>query len=120
MGHSAGAHLASAAVLLDDGPQTAVDGLVLVSGVYDIVQAIAVDSHGDIVVIGYGKGQNLGNIRLCKFSPEGDLRWGKDIDGGADDAGYGVAIMADDRIVACGRMSTENANGDAWLAVFSP
>ena len=45
MGHSAGAHLASAAVLLDDGPQTPVDGLVLVSGVYDIVQAIDVDSE---------------------------------------------------------------------------
>lgn len=84
-------------------------------------QSIAVDSQGDVVVIGYGTGpKNLGNIRLCKYSPEGDLRWGKDIDGGGDDAGYGVAIMADDRIVACGRMFTEDTNGDAWLAVFAP
>ena len=44
MGHSAGAHLASAAVLLDDGPRVAVDGLVLVSGVYDIVRAVEFDS----------------------------------------------------------------------------
>jgi hypothetical protein len=83
-------------------------------------QSIAVDSQGDIVVIGYGNGNNFSNIRLCKYSPEGDLRWGKDIDGGGDDAGYGVAIMADDRIVACGRMFTKDAGNDAWLAVFSP
>lgn len=82
--------------------------------------SIAVDSQGDVVVIGYGPGQNLGNIRLCKYSAEGTLRWGKDIDGGGEDAGYGVAIMPNDRIVACGHMWTENAGYDAWLAVFAP
>jgi len=44
MGHSAGAHLASAAVLLDDGPHVDVDGLALVSGVYDIARAVEFDS----------------------------------------------------------------------------
>jgi acetyl esterase/lipase len=47
MGHSAGAHLASAAALLPEasgGPGADVDGLVLVSGVYDIANAVAVDS----------------------------------------------------------------------------
>lgn len=42
MGHSAGAHLASAAALLGDAD---VDALALVSGVYDIPQAIRLDSQ---------------------------------------------------------------------------
>ena len=45
MGHSAGAHLASAAVLLDSGPHVDVDALVLVSGVYDIKRAVDFDSE---------------------------------------------------------------------------
>ncbi len=42
MGHSAGAHLASAAALIGDAD---VDALALVSGVYDIPQAVFVDSE---------------------------------------------------------------------------
>lgn len=44
MGHSAGAHLASAAAVLEGGPKVEVDALVLVSGVYDIEQAVRFDS----------------------------------------------------------------------------
>ncbi len=40
MGHSAGAHLASAAPLLDGGPRTAVDGMVLLSGLFDIENGV--------------------------------------------------------------------------------
>lgn len=45
MGHSAGAHLAAAAALLPSGPEVDVAGLALVSGVYDIQQAAALDSE---------------------------------------------------------------------------
>jgi len=84
--------------------------------------AAAIDSQGDIVVIGRGAGAIGTNIRLCKFSADGDLRWGKDIDGGlADDRGHAVAILPDDRIVATGRMwAGETERSDAWLAVFTP
>jgi acetyl esterase/lipase len=43
MGHSAGAHLAASAALLTEGPQTEVDGLVLLSGIFDIEGAVALD-----------------------------------------------------------------------------
>lgn len=82
---------------------------------------IAIDTQGDIVVIGDGPAKGGTNIRLCKFSPDGELRWGKDIDGGfGDDFGYAVAIAGDDRIVAGGSVLTGPNNSDAWLAVFSP
>ncbi len=62
------------------------------------------------------------NIRLCKFSAEGELRWGKDLDSGlGDDRGLSVAILPDDRIVASGHMwGGEEERTDAWLAVFTP
>ena len=45
MGHSAGAHLVSAAPLLPVGPQTAVDAMILDSGIFDIENGIASDSE---------------------------------------------------------------------------
>jgi acetyl esterase/lipase len=45
MGHSAGAHLASAAPLLPNGPLTDVDAMLLISGLFDIENGIAADSQ---------------------------------------------------------------------------
>ncbi|MCY1070166.1 hypothetical protein OV090_35815 [Nannocystis sp. RBIL2] len=82
---------------------------------------VAIDSQGDVVVIGDGPGGTGTNIRLCKFTSDGKLRWGKDIDGGfGPDRGYSVAIDASDRIVAGGAMMSEVLVDDPWLAVFSP
>ncbi|MFZ6178496.1 hypothetical protein [Nannocystis pusilla] len=82
---------------------------------------VAIDSQGDVVVIGDGPGGTATNIRLCKFTSDGKLRWGKDIDGGfGPDRGYTVAIDASDRIVAGGAMMSEVLVDDPWLAIFSP
>lgn len=88
----------------------------------DIGKAVAVDSQGDLVVIGGGQGMFGRNIRLCKFTAEGKLRWGKDLDGGSgDDIGLAVAVLPDDRIVAAGSMwGGDDVRTDAWLAVFTP
>jgi acetyl esterase/lipase len=47
-GHSAGAHLAASAALLTDGPQTPVDGLIVLSGLYDIETAFELEQK-DVV-----------------------------------------------------------------------
>lgn len=83
---------------------------------------VAVDSQGDVVVIGFGPGAVKLNIRLCKFTSEGVFRWGKDLDSGlGDDHGFEVTILPGDRIAAVGSMWSDGENyDDAWLAVFSP
>lgn len=84
-------------------------------------KGVAVDSQGDVVVIGFGPGVVADNIRLCKFTADGELRWGQDLDGGVgDDRGFAVAILPGDRIAAVGTKGGEQTDTDAWLAVFSP
>lgn len=86
-------------------------------------RAVAIDSQGDIVAIGDGDGDggNGPNIRLCKFSAEGSLRWAHDIDGGfGTDRGYAVAIASNDHIVVGGWITTGANSSDAWLAMYSP
>ncbi|MCY1062752.1 DUF4215 domain-containing protein [Nannocystis sp. SCPEA4] len=84
-------------------------------------RAVAVDGQGDVIAIGYGPGQTATNIRLCKFSGEGVLRWGKDLDGQfGHDLGHAVTVLADGRIVAAGVMAGEGEDPDAWLAMFAP
>ena len=91
------------------------------SCIADVVGAVTVDRAGDVVAIGDGLTNGDRNIRLCKFSPEGTLRWGLDIDGGQGiDVGAAVATLPDDRIVAAGRMSGDAQEFDAWLAVYAP
>lgn len=81
---------------------------------------VAVDSQGDIVVIGDGPGSTGTDIRVCKFSPTGELRWGKDIDGGVgDDNGFTVAIGPMDRIFVGGSVQAQGDTDD-WLAVYAP
>lgn len=83
---------------------------------------LAVDSlTGDVVVIGDGPGGKGSNIRLCRFSEEGALRWAKDIDGGyGDDLGFAVAIAPSGQIVAGGSMMSATMARSPWLALFTP
>ncbi|MEZ4430117.1 MAG: hypothetical protein R3A51_20750 [Nannocystaceae bacterium] len=81
---------------------------------------IVIDSQGDIVVVGYGEGQNNTNVRLCKLTPEGALRWGLDIDGGVgDDLAYSLAIAEGDVILVAGGLRGDGQT-DAWLAAYAP
>lgn len=81
---------------------------------------IAIDGNGDIIVIGDGTGDNDLNIRLCKFAPDGALRWARDIDRGGLDLGYAVAVLPSNQIVAGGAIQTQDNGLDGWLAVYSP
>jgi cysteine-rich repeat protein len=82
---------------------------------------LVVDAAGDVVVIGDGPGGKGKNIRLCRFSADGALRWGKDIEGGyGDDLGFAVAIAPSGQIVAGGSMTGETTVRSPWLALFSP
>lgn len=77
---------------------------------------VAVDSQGDVIVVG----SDSGDVRICKFTAEGALRWDREIDGGVGiDIGKGVALMPDDRIIVAGQVENGQVP-DAWLAMFTP
>jgi cysteine-rich repeat protein len=87
----------------------------------EVGRAVAVDKQGDVVVIGYGPGDIATNVRLCKFSSDGALRWGKDLEGGfGHDLGHAVTVLDDGRIVAAGVMGQPGEAADGWLAMFAP
>lgn len=84
---------------------------------------LAVDPRdGAIVAIGDGPGSGSDNIRLCKFTPEGALLWGKDIDGEGhgDDSGWAVTVLPTGVIVAAGAVIGGLGTQDAWIAAFRP
>lgn len=86
-----------------------------------IGRSVAVDSNGDIVVIGDGPGKVGRNIRVCKLGPDGSLKWGKDVDGEVgDDLGYSIAVDAKNRVVAGGGLLVAQGQFDGWLAVYAP
>lgn len=103
---------------VNEGGATAWDSQACVG---EVGRAVAVDKQGDVVVIGYGSGDIETNIRLCKFSSEGALRWGKDLEGGfGHDLGHAVTVLDDGRIVAAGVMAQAGGEADGWLAMFAP
>lgn len=84
-------------------------------------RAIAIDKQGDVVALGDGPGAVGTDIRLCKFTFEGELRWSKSVDGGfGDDRGYALGLTEQDHIVVGGWTGTTDAKADAWLAMYTP
>lgn len=88
----------------------------------NVGRALAIDSQGDVVMVGDALGATKLDIAVYKFSAEGKLRWSRLIDGGAgEDLGRAVAILPDDRIAVAGHMWRAGSNDqDAWLGVYSP
>jgi len=85
-------------------------------------RALAVDAQDQsIVAIGQGDGDVGRNIRICKFTPEGSLLWGDDVDSGlGDDRGWSVDILDSGVIVAAGDIMGADARTDGWVAAYSP
>lgn len=84
-------------------------------------RAVAVDSNGNYVVIGDGEGAVGANVRLCKFTPDGALLWGQDIDSGVgDDRGYSVDVLPSGQIVAVGAFAAGPTDRDGWIAIYAP
>jgi hypothetical protein len=84
-----------------------------------VAHSIAVDSAGDVVIVGVLAGtaslgdkmipsdvDMKGDAFVAKLNPEGAVQWVKTYGAEGDDAAIGVAIGADDAIVVVGRFST--------------
>ena len=75
--------------------------------------AVAVDSHGRIVVVAEGGHPNLGGGRwIAKYHPDGEVLWVVEEDEGE---ARDVSIGDDDQVVVCGRTETQG-----WIGVYAP
>ncbi len=77
-------------------------GTQIGSAGYDIANAVATDSAGNIYITGYTTGALFGPISsgaadtfVAKYSPAGVLIWGKEFDNGANATTIGYAIALD-------------------------
>lgn len=95
------------------------------------VRAVALDKTGDILAIGDQESEipqiSKRDVRLCRFSQGGWLRWGKTHLGtyaSGSDMGRSVAVLPSGPVVAGGSLivgpSGKGYERDAWLAVYSP
>lgn len=106
-------------------------------GSAQIVYDVAIDAHGDIIVVGYGQScyqnERLGSAGLdacvMKMRRDGVVRWSKAIgDDNGSDIAYAVAIAADGTIYVAGDTQSTEFEGtpalgggyDGWIAAFDP
>ncbi|MBK6918059.1 MAG: hypothetical protein IPH07_11720 [Deltaproteobacteria bacterium] len=86
-------------------------------------QGVAVDSQGNVVVVGYiVDALDNPDIWLRKYDPAGVEIWTTVLDPsmGADDRGYGVAIDADDNIGVVGDVGVGQTSSDIFIAKLDP
>src|SRR5581483_7324622 len=96
------------------------------NGSDDGARAVAIQSDGKIVVIGFSDANRDFDFALARYNPDGslDTSFGGDGKvltdfGGSDDEAFGVAIQADGRIVAAG-FSDVNRDFDFAIVRYNP
>ncbi|MGB1276952.1 MAG: hypothetical protein ACPG77_14505, partial [Nannocystaceae bacterium] len=84
---------------------------------------IAVDSVGDVVVVGEEfKLVENANIFVRKYTNDGDIVWTKTFHGdpAGDDRGRAVAIDSEDNIIAVGHTFKNGEDQNVWIRKYSP
>ncbi len=91
------------------------------AGSADFAWDVAVDSLGDIYVVGYEVTVNDGdNAWIARYSADGERLWSHSLDSGAngDEYAVAVAIDPDDNPVIVGTEPSLFANRGAWVKGF--
>jgi uncharacterized delta-60 repeat protein len=86
--------------------------------VEDRAYALAIDSVGNIAVIGHVTVQGQGaNLWIRRYSSDGEVDWTWVLDGGAmgDEEGWSILADANDDFVVAGYVRTVDQDADAWL-----
>ncbi len=87
-----------------------------------IGHGIAVDSVGDVVVVGeeFKLGENA-NIIVRKYNNDGEILWTRTFHGdpAGDDRGRAVAIDSEDNIIAVGNTFKNGENQNVWIRKYN-
>ena len=84
---------------------------------------LAIDSHGDIVVVGHTTKPGEGfNNWARKYSSDGDEGWTLNLDGMAlmDEEAWSIEALPDDSFVIAGYLTTPEGGPDVWVAAVTP
>jgi uncharacterized delta-60 repeat protein len=88
----------------------------------DFGYAIALDSAGNIIVVGTTEsfGAGLNDSFIAKYSPSKVLLWNVTWGGSGNEQGYGVAVDSADNVIVTGQTNSFGAGGfDAFVAKYS-
>ena len=90
--------------------------------VTEVGEAVAVDSAGNVVLVGRHNPNWDHDALIAKYGPDGDELWIQTFDGEASshDRAYSVAIAEDDYIVVAGMTTLEGQDANIWVAKYSP
>lgn len=97
----------------------------------DTGRAVAIDSQGFIVVVGWtlgaldGRNTGDGDAFVRKYAPDGEEQWTRQFGTGGWDDARAVALDADDNILVVGTTwgdlaGTHLGNGDVFVRQYSP
>ncbi|HWB74542.1 MAG TPA: hypothetical protein VG755_06295, partial [Nannocystaceae bacterium] len=84
---------------------------------------LAIDSHGDIVVVGHTTKTGEGfNNWARRYSSDGDEGWTLNLDGMAlmDEEAWSIEVLPDDSFVVAGYLTTPESGPDVWVAAVTP
>lgn len=84
---------------------------------------LAIDSKGDIAVIGHTTVAGEGfNDWVRKYSNDGDELWTFNLDGMAmmDEEGWSIEVLPDDSFVVAGYLNTPTGGPDIWASGLTP
>jgi len=90
---------------------------------YDNGQGVAVDSNGNVIVVGDTSSFGAGGYDFwtVKYDSNGNLQWNKTLGGSGHDTGQGVAVDPNNNIVVVGYTFSFGAgNGDFWTVKYDP
>ncbi len=80
---------------------------------------LAIDSNGNITVVGTNRSGGNNNINLIRYNSSGAELWGTTIGGADDDQGKAIAIDSLQNIIVAGYTASFGAGGyDYWILKF--
>lgn len=101
-----------------------------VSNSDDVGQAIAIDSQGRILVVGYIGGEFAGDMAIWRFNPDGTMDTSFDgkgwtvhhnaAGGNGPDAGFGIAVDPSGKIAVAGRSIGAGTSWDTATWRYNP
>lgn len=77
----------------------------------DIARGVALDSSGNICVVGYSGASN--NIQLAKYNSSGVIQWQYELSGASIENGYSIAVDSSSNVYVVGAIEVSGTNSIA-------